>query len=600
MAGNLTIISQPQDIQVFVGDAAEFEVEVIGTEPYTYKWFKNGVEISGATKKKYRIDSVTSNDNGAEFQVMITNVSCDGPGLVTSNIATLTIVSCDLVITKQPKSHHVAVGCTAKFCVEVRSVCDQPTYTWFVNGSAVPNSNKNKLRIQTNSSTPTNNSIWVTATNSTGSVTSNTITLTVGPNDPSGQLPIITKQPQNTTVMVGQSATFSVTATSPDNSILTYQWLKNGSSISGATSSTYTTPNVQMSDNNSAFSVLVSNFNGTVTSTGAILTVSSSSSAPVITTQPQSQTIAIGQSATFSVTATGATPLTYQWFVDGEAISGATSATYDTPLQNRQVTNRPYFVVVSNSFGSVTSNTVFLSVNFIGSAPLIMFPPQNATVSVGTNAVFTVQATGASPLAYKWFVGGIEQMGIVGSILTFGPTKITDSGKSVIVIVSNQFGSTTSAPAILTVTSSNDPQIVTQPRNVEAKSGATVSFSVVADGTQPLTYQWFNQFGAISGATSATYTTVAGTNTAGWRLFCVVTNPNGQAVSNTVTLTIRRNLMWLWVMLAVIAFVVLLVVILVLIFAPKRKMYVPADEVGKQKAASRKAKPVENIGTTSK
>lgn len=599
MAGNLTIISQPQDVQVFVGDAAEFCVDVIGTEPYSYKWFKNGIEISGATKSKYRIDSVITDDNGAEFQVMVTNVSCDGPGLVTSNIATLNIISCDLAITKQPKSQHKAVGCVAKFHVDVRSSCDQPTYTWFVNGNPVANSNKSTLRIHINSTTPTDNSIWVVVTNSTGSVTSNTVSLIVGMVDPPGQAPIITKQPENATVAVGQNATFSVTATSPDNSILSYQWLKNGNSISGANSSSYTTFNVQMSDNNSSYSVLVSNVNGTISSTGAILTVAA---VPVIEMQPQDQTVPVGQSATFSVTAAGAAPLSYQWFTNGVAIPNATTSTYTTLLQNKVISNQPYFVVVNNNFGSVTSNTVFLNVNFIGSAPLIRFPPQNSTVAVGTNAVFTVEASGATPLMYKWFVGGVEQIGVVGSIITFGPTTLTDNGKSVVVVVSNQFGSITSAPATLTVTNSNDPRIVTQPVSISAKSGATVTFSVVADGTQPLTYQWFNQFGAISGATSPTYSAIASSNTSGWRLFCIVSNSHGQAVSNTVTLIIKRNLMWLWVMLAVITFVVLLVVILVLIFAPKRKVYMPVEESKKSVVItqSRPTRPIENVGTTSK
>lgn len=599
MAGNLTIISQPQDVHVFVGDAAEFCVDVIGTEPYSYKWFRNGVEILDATKSKFKIDNVTADDNGAEFQVMATNVSCDGPGLVTSNIATLNIISCDLAITKQPKSQHKAVGCTAKFHVEVQSSCDTPTFTWFVNGNPVANSNKSTLRIRINSTTPADNSIWVVVTNATGSITSNTVSLIVGMVDQPGQAPIITKQPENVAVAVGQNATFSVNATSPDNSILSYRWLKNGNPISDANSSSYTTSNVQMSDNNSSFSVIVSNMNGTVSSTGAVLTVAA---VPVIDMQPQDQTITIGQSATFSVVATGAAPLSYQWFADEVAISGATSPTFTTLLQNKVITSQPYFVVVSNNFGSVTSNTVFLNVNFIGSAPLIRFPPQNTTVGVGTNAVFTVQASGATPLTYKWFVGGVEQAGVVGPILTFGPTTLANNGKNVIVIVSNQFGSITSAPATLIVTTSNDPHIITQPVSVSVKSGATATFSIVADGTQQLTYQWFNQFGAISGATSSIYSTIASSNTSGWRLFCIVTNPHGQAVSNTVTLTIKRNLMWLWIMLAIMAFVVFLVVILVLIFAPKRKVYVPVEEAKKSVVItqSRPARPIENVGTTSK
>jgi hypothetical protein len=87
----------------------------------------------------------------------------------------------------------------------------------------------------------------------------------------SGTPPSITTQPANQTVAVGQTATFSVVAsgTAP----LSYQWRKNGANISGATSSSYTTPATVSSDNGSLFSVVVSNPYGNVTSANATLTV---------------------------------------------------------------------------------------------------------------------------------------------------------------------------------------------------------------------------------------------------------------------------------------------------------------------------------------
>src|SRR5256714_3842286 len=81
--------------------------------------------------------------------------------------------------------------------------------------------------------------------------------------------PVITKQPQNTNVTCGGSATFSVTA----SGALTYQWRQNGGAISGATSAAYTTPSVGVADNGAQFTVVVSNGGGSVTSSPAVLTV---------------------------------------------------------------------------------------------------------------------------------------------------------------------------------------------------------------------------------------------------------------------------------------------------------------------------------------
>jgi hypothetical protein len=83
--------------------------------------------------------------------------------------------------------------------------------------------------------------------------------------------PTITTQPQNQTVNQTQSATFTVAATGTPT--LNYQWMKSGMAISGATSSTYTTPPTTPADNNTQFAVVVSNASGSVTSTSATLTV---------------------------------------------------------------------------------------------------------------------------------------------------------------------------------------------------------------------------------------------------------------------------------------------------------------------------------------
>ena len=146
---------------------------------------------------------------------------------------------------------------------------------------------------------------------------------------PPAVAPAIAAQPQSQTVTEGQTSTFSVTATG--TAPLSYQWNRNNSAISGATSSTYTTAATTVADNGASFTVQVSNGAGNVTSSTATLTVNPPPVAPTITAQPQNQTVTAGQTASFSVTASGTAPLTYQWKKNGNAISGATSNTYTTP-----------------------------------------------------------------------------------------------------------------------------------------------------------------------------------------------------------------------------------------------------------------------------
>ena len=183
---------------------------------------------------------------------------------------------------------------------------------------------------------------------------------------PPTSAPAITQHPTDQTVSVGQTATFSVSATG--TLPLSYQWRKNGVNISGATSASYTTPAATTSDNGALFSCVVSNSYGKATSNNARLTVQSSppGTAPTITQQPASQYKQVGETATFSVAASGSTPMSYQWRKNGSSISGATSASYTTPAISSSDNGATFSCVVSNSYGSVTSSGAVLTV---GSAP---------------------------------------------------------------------------------------------------------------------------------------------------------------------------------------------------------------------------------------
>jgi len=108
---------------------------------------------------------------------------------------------------------------------------------------------------------------------------------------------------------------------------------------------------------------------------------------PSITTQPANQTVAVGQSATFRVVATGASPLSYQWQKSGAAISGATAASYTTPPTAAGDTGSMYRVIVSNSAGQVISNPATLAVVAATTADVVTYHNDDARTGQNLNEV---------------------------------------------------------------------------------------------------------------------------------------------------------------------------------------------------------------------
>src|SRR5260370_917593 len=212
--------------------------------------------------------------------------------------------------------------------------------------------------------------------------------------------PTITTQPANQTVTAGQTATFAVVAggTAP----LGYQWQKNGANIAGATAASYTTPVTTTADSGSTFAVVVSNATGTVTSIAATLTVNAAAVAPTITTQPANQTVTAGQTATFTVVAGGAAPLSYQWQKNGANIAGATSNSYTTSVTATADSGSTFDVVGSNTVGTVTSIAATLTVN-AAAAPAIQVSSSsinfgNAVVGSSLSRALIITNTGTATL----------------------------------------------------------------------------------------------------------------------------------------------------------------------------------------------------------
>jgi glucose/arabinose dehydrogenase len=169
--------------------------------------------------------------------------------------------------------------------------------------------------------------------------------------------PTITTHPLDRSVTAGQPTTFNVSA--GGSTPLNYQWQRNTVDIAGANSSSYTISTTALADNGAKFRCVVSNGFGTATSNEATLTVTAP---PNITTQPSDQTVTQGQPVTFTVSAGGSTPFSYQWQRNTVNIPGATLPSYTIAATALADNSAKFRCVVSNSFGTATSNEATLTV----------------------------------------------------------------------------------------------------------------------------------------------------------------------------------------------------------------------------------------------
>lgn len=176
-------------------------------------------------------------------------------------------------------------------------------------------------------------------------------------------------------------------------------------------------------------------------------------------------------------------------------------------------------------------------------APTITTQPASQTVVAGGNASFSVEAEGSGTLAYQWRKGGVAVSGATSSTYAVSGATTSDAG-SYDVVVSNSAGSVTSSAATLTVTDSAGvvaPAITTQPAAQTVSTGSSVTLTVVASGSTPLTYQWSRDGAALSGATSASYTIAAAATSDAGSYTVVVTNSAGAVTSDAAVLTVSTS-----------------------------------------------------------
>lgn len=339
------------------GESVSFNVVVAsGQGTYTYQWRRNGVNVAangnGAT---YTIASVTEGDQ-ASYDVVISN----GATSITSQAVALSVndpASNAVAVIVSPADGIIALGANVTLSVSASGTAPF-TYQWRKGGQAIPGATSVQYTI-TGATAGDAGTYDVLVSNPAGqgaSTDSNDIV--INPGAPVTNVSI-GSSPTMETLQSGQTLTF--TASAQGTGPFTYQWRKNGSDITDATSSSYQIQNVSSADDGD-YTVLVSSPYDTGVVSNTITVNLSRPVSNVVAQCLPSNNVLVGTEVTFSVTHSGSGPFTYQWRKGSEPIAGATSSTYQ--FNATLESSGSYNVTVGNSFTSgEASNTVTLNVS---------------------------------------------------------------------------------------------------------------------------------------------------------------------------------------------------------------------------------------------
>lgn len=194
--------------------------------------------------------------------------------------------------------------------------------------------------------------------------------------------------------------------------------------------------------------------------------------APSIASAPAAVTVDDGAAASFSVTAQGTGPLSYQWSRNGTAIAGATTATLSLDAVKLADHGSQFSVTVSNSAGNATSAPATLSVRAIAIS-LQTDLPAAVQVDAGTSRSFSVEVRGSQPLTVQWFRDGVPIAGATALTYTMAAPHYGDDGAQLSAQISNFGGSVQSQTSRITV-AAKSPKLITSCQEITQSGSYTL------------------------------------------------------------------------------------------------------------------------------
>jgi hypothetical protein len=420
----------------------------------SYQWRLNGNPISGATSSSY-----TANASGS-YTVVVTIASA------CSSTSIATVVTVNALPTATITASSATTFCQGGSVVLTANTGAGLSYQWRLNGNPISGATSSSYTANASGS------YTVVVTNaSTCSSTSTATVVTVN------ALPTATITPATATTFCQGG---SVVLNANTGAGLSYQWKLNGTNITGATSSSYT------ANTSGSYTVVVTNASScSSTSTATVVTVNA---LPTATITPATATT-FCQGGSVVLNANTGTGLTYQWKLNGANITGATSSSYTANASGS------YTVVVTNA--STCSSTSTATVVTVNALPTATITPATATTFCQGGSVVLNANTGAG-LSYQWRLNGNPISGATSSSYTANA-----SGSYTVVVTNASTCSSTSTATVITVNALPIATITPATATTFCQGGSVVLNANTGAG---LTYQWFNNASAISGATSASYT----------------------------------------------------------------------------------------------
>lgn len=462
-----SITQQPAaTTSVGVGGNVYLSVTAMGVGTLSYQWTLAATNLPGSTNYFLSMNAVQPPQQG-DYQVVVSNPF----GVVTSAVAHVTVLVAP-TITGQPQSTNVFAG--QSFSLSATATGSIPlNCQWSFEGVNLAGATNSTLAVS-NAQAANEGVFRAVICNGAGCATSAVARVRVLP-----AAPTIAFGPASATVPAASNVNFTVSAVGSQP--LSYQWLLNGTPVSGATASQYSIIDAQ-SWHTGNYQVAVTNGFGAVTSMVATLTVTPV--APYFRTQPLGATLPVGTNFTLIALAGGSEPIGYQWRHDNADLAGANQASLT--LTNLQLSGSGGYSVVAFSVAG-TATSLVASVVVTAAPPVFVQQPGSVAVLAGSSTTLNSLATGSAPLQYRWYFQNGSLLNQTNRQLTLSSIAPASAGLYY-VTASNTFAVATSAVAQVTV---NQSPVLQQPlTNYVADVNSTVTLTVNALGNPTLAYSW--------------------------------------------------------------------------------------------------------------
>lgn len=350
--------------------------------------------------------------------------------------------------------------------------------------------------------------------------------------DPNSE-PGFLQSPQNLAVLAGQNAAFSAVIDGFPEPTLQWQrslnngatWgpLFDGSEFTGVNTTNLQVYAVTLESSGQLFRIEAINAAGSAVSGVARLTVTDGLAAPSFVTQPEGLLTIAGGLTILSAQASGSGPLSYQWYHDGQALSAQSGATL-TLNSTSPADAGSYYVVVANAVGSQTSAVASLSVDAT--------PPHPAVgITITTNgAEISLQSVAGT----QWKIQRASTLGASWETLA---SRTVDSSGQLLLLDTNPPAGSAFYRAKLDLPPTF-PEITAQPLSAVLTGGSQASLSILVEGANPFSFQWWKNGTALSGETNQMLL-ISGvvTNHAGG-YFVVASNAYGAVTSQVAVVTV--------------------------------------------------------------